>query len=354
MRRKIIEWVVVIIFLTCSFEIAFSEVQTRIIADVYVLPVAELVGTKTYPEIIEIENDLIKIQLIPNRGRVLADFIAKRNNVSFLYKNLKPDPMILPSGLHGVEFGGYYFSLPWNTRDRQPYDLQFEVTKSTSDESEVYISGTDMFQRTLTECWVRVRDNISVVEIETRITNTSKRKTKEIGFQDFAFVSAVGPRSGQAEFMLPADSIEIVKSEDDWLGSQGKIIAWPTDIKSWSNIEKFFHIRTASVLTWPCYAVRYPSLRAAFVKFWEPVNFFRHVEVWTWGEGYKQRKGIGAYFGISSVNEKITLQPKESIVFTVYFAVLDDFGDGESLEELYEHAVSYIKEWGYAIDSGNE
>ena len=85
-------------------------------------------------------------------------------NWGFFFTDFRPEPMILPGGLHSVEFGGYYFSLPWNTRDRQPYDLFFEVKQSGTNISEVYMSGKDMFKRTLTECWIRVRSASPVVE----------------------------------------------------------------------------------------------------------------------------------------------------------------------------------------------
>ncbi|HOS19048.1 MAG TPA: hypothetical protein PK438_07150, partial [Clostridia bacterium] len=88
-------------------------------------------------------NDLIAIDLIPNRGRILSNFMLTDKQQSYLYQKFVPDPMVLPGGLHTVEFGGYYFSLPWNTRDRQPFDLQFEILNSTDDLGEIFLSGKD-------------------------------------------------------------------------------------------------------------------------------------------------------------------------------------------------------------------
>ena len=86
----------------------FADVRANIVKDVYVLPVAELASTKTYPDIVEVENDFIKLELLPNRGRAIARLLDKTTNLSFFYNSYKPDPMVLPGGLHSVEFGGCY------------------------------------------------------------------------------------------------------------------------------------------------------------------------------------------------------------------------------------------------------
>ena len=119
--------------------IAFADVRANIVKGVYVLPVAELASTKTYPDIIEVENDDIKLEVLPNRGRAIARLIDKATKLSFFYNNYKPEPMVLPGGLHSVEFGGCYFSLPWNTRDRQPFDLLFEIVQTDSQSAAEYL-----------------------------------------------------------------------------------------------------------------------------------------------------------------------------------------------------------------------
>lgn len=55
-----------------TFSTAQSKVSINVTEDQYVLPVAELASTKTNPEIIHMSNDLIAIDLIPNRGRILS------------------------------------------------------------------------------------------------------------------------------------------------------------------------------------------------------------------------------------------------------------------------------------------
>ena len=41
-------------------------------------------------------NDLVAIDLIPNRGRILSNFMLSDQQQSYLYQKFVPDPMVLP------------------------------------------------------------------------------------------------------------------------------------------------------------------------------------------------------------------------------------------------------------------
>jgi len=332
-----------VVFVTGLYNVAFSDVKVNIKEGVYVLPVAELASTKTYPQIIELENELIKVKLLPNRGRVIASYELKSQNWQFFHTDFKPEPMILPGGLHSVEFGGYYFSLPWNTRDRQPYDLSFEVKQSGTNISEVYMSGKDMFKKTLTECWIRVRSGSPVVALEVKLTNTSSKKPREIEFKDYAVLSVDQVSNRGSSVLLPVDSVKIEHSKDNWLGTEGSTIKWTVNQSNWKNMEKFFHVHTAENLAVPCTGAFYPEISSAFVKFWEPVSFFTKGEVWSWGKNYKTEEGAGAYYVVSNIAEKLTLQPKEYVTFTVYMTALENVGEKDTLDGLYKRAKSYLQ-----------
>jgi hypothetical protein len=325
------------------YNFAFSDVKVNIKEGVYVLPVAELASTKTYPQIVELENDLIKVELLPNRGRVIASYELKSENWKFFHTDFEPEPMVLPGGLHSVEFGGYYFSLPWNTRDRQPFDLSFEVKQSEKNISEVYMSGKDMFKKTLTECWLRVRDASPVVELEVKVTNTSSKKPRDIDFEDYAVLSVDHTSNRGSSVLLPVDSVKIERSEGNWLGTVGSTLEWTMGQRSWKNMEKFFHIHTAEDLNVPCTGVFYPKIRSAFVKFWEPDSFFTKGEVWSWGKNYKNEEGADAYYVVSCISDTLHLQPKESVSFTVYMTALEDVGERDTPDTLYKEAKSYLQ-----------
>lgn len=336
------------LFVLCFVNIAFSEVKTSVVKDVYVLPVAELAGTKTYPDIIQVENSLIKLELLPNRGRVIASFVDTTKNHSFLYNNFKPDPMVLPGGLHSVEFGGYYFSLPWNTRDRQPFDLSFEITKSTPEGAEIYLSGKDMFKKTLTECWVRIVDENPIVELEIKITNTSSKAPLKADFKDFEIVSVDvsspgNPDIEESSILLPVNTVEIVSSKGNWLGQQGETLQWTDERTKWKNMKAYFNIITREELEKPGVTILYPGLNAAFVKIWEPGQFFNKIEVWSWGKNYKMEAGADAYFAISCIRDELLLLPRESISFKIYLIGLSDVSSKDTFISLYEKAKSYLE-----------
>ena len=340
--KRILFIILSIALISGLYNSASADVKINIKEGVYVLPVAELASTKTNPKIIELENELIKIQLLPNRGRVLASYILKSKNRGFFFTDFVPDPMVLPGGLHSVEFGGYYFSLPWNTRDRQPYDLSFEVKQSGAKISEVYMSGKDMFKKTLTECWIRVRDASPVVEVEVKVTNTSSKKPREIEFKDYA-VLAVNHLSKKGNtIQLPVESVKIKHSKDNWLGNKESTIKWTADRSNWRNMEKFFHVTTVENLAVPCTGAYYPEISSAFIRFWEPASFFNKIEVWSWGKNYKMEKGADAYIMVSSTSEKQTLQPKEHVSFKVFITALENVGEKDTINSHYEKAKSFL------------
>lgn len=319
-----------------GFSCVLAKVSVRVLEDVYVLPVAELASTKTYPEILEIENDIIKITLIPNRGRVLSSYVLRKEEavVPILYQNFVPKPMILPSGLHVVEFGGYYLSLPWNTRDRQPLDLAFALTQVREDLVEVFLSGKDMFEKTLTECWVRVRDHSPLVEVELKITNTSRKGEKALLFKDFTITNV----DDNSRVILPVGTVKVLESRNNWIGEPGKILSWPAEFSSWNRMDDYLRFATVGSLVLPCVALLYPERGVAFVKFWEPEEFFSDLEVWSWGRSWLSEPGADAYVVISSLNSNLILKPQEWVSFKVYFTALEGVSQTSSPQELLDQA----------------
>lgn len=340
-KQGLLRVLLVLTFAVAAGFSSYAEVTARLTQDEYVLPVAELASTKTYPDIITLTNDLVRVQLIPNRGRPLVELTSLSTNTNYLYRNLNPDPMILPSGLHGVEFGGYYFTLPWNTRDRQPFDLHYEITASGPELAEVYLSGKDIFARTLTEVRVRLREGSPVVEMELALTNTSSRGSKKVEFGDVALFSSDTEGKMQNSVMLPVERVEVLSSAGQWLGSTGQELPWPAAVETWGKIRDYFRVRTAGPMSIGAYGIRYPGLRSACMKLWQPAGFFDEAELWSWGEQYKNNKGTGPYFGLSSART-VELQPKERISAVVYMVVLDDVAADASPASLYERAARLL------------
>ncbi|MEM4676138.1 MAG: hypothetical protein QXM12_07610 [Nitrososphaerota archaeon] len=322
----------VVAFTAGCFSVGWAGVSIRVSEDVYVLPVAELATTKTHPEIVKLENDLIEVTLIPNRGRILSSYSLKDKKEkpeSFLYRNFVPKPMVLPDGLHVVEFGGYYLSLPWNDRDRQPFDLSFTLNQR-NDLAEVFLSGRDMLRRTLTECWVRIRDRSPIVEIEVKITNLSKKELRNAAFKDFTVLDA----SDGCFLVLPVRVVKVVESRNNWLGESDTLLNWPATFASWSSIKDYVRFVAKDLPLLPGMALIYPDQSIAFVKWWEPEEIFSGFEVWSWGQSWVNEPGADAYIVVSNVLDNLTLKPQEGISFKVYFTALKNASRDTSLQEL--------------------
>jgi hypothetical protein len=317
-----------------------AEVKVTTKTDVYILPVAELASTKTYPEVIEIESELLRVALVPNRGRVLFGLSSARTGTDFLYAERNPQPMILESGLHAVEFGGHYLSLPWNTRDRQPFDLQFEIRQSGPEAAEVYLQGKDLFVRTLTECWVRVRDGVPAVEVEMAITNTSTRRAAEVDLRDFTFFRAEGSPAVPGSVLLPAEEVQVIASEGQWLGADGARVPWPGALADWSKLAGSYRVKAARPLSF--LGIRYAGMSSACLKLWEPEDFLEAAELWSWGRNYDPRKGQGPYFGVSG-SRPIKLAPGEKISNKTYFVLLEEVSAETTPSSLYEMAKARLR-----------
>ena len=340
-KKSIIVVLIMMGLVMCAFSIAQSKVSINVTEDQYVLPVAELASTKTNPEIIHMSNDLVAIDLIPNRGRILSNFMLSDQQQSYLYQKFVPDPMVLPGGLHTVEFGGYYFSLPWNTRDRQPFDLQFEILNSTEDLGEIFLSGKDMFQKTLTEVWVRMKKASPVIEIETKITNTSKKTPKDLEFRDFTVFYIHDNENSNEQIILPVDKIKIIESKNDWAGSKESLFEWPESFSQWKMINDYLVFQSASQLISSLAGMYYPETNDVFVKSWKPENFFNGAEVWSWGKNYVNEPGAAPYIIYSNISQ-FTLQPMESKSFMIYFTVMSDIAEQDITLEALLNKVSQL------------
>ncbi|HSV31458.1 MAG TPA: hypothetical protein VLH40_05475, partial [Atribacteraceae bacterium] len=334
-KNQILTLVMAILLVLATTGAVGAAVATRVLTDVYVLPVAELQTTKTVPDIIEIENDLILVRLLPNRGRIVSDYVMKAPELPVYYRQYRPDPMVLPGALHSVEFGGYYLSVPWNTRDRQPFDLEYKIVKDTPEVAEVLLYGRDMFTKTLTEALVRVVEGSSVVEIAVTITNTSTRREAVFDLSDYAVFYPVGE---DTRLLLPVSGLSVLESLEGWLGEPGTRLAWPEGWSEWRALERFVSLRSTEAPLVPAVGMLYPDRSLAFIQTWEPADLFQTVGFWTWGNDYAYHPGADAYFVVSGLTEGVTLAPEESLSFTVRMSALSGVEGDASLDELIQLA----------------
>ena len=326
-----------------------EDVSVTIITDEYVMPVAELKTTKTYPEIIKIENKYIKISIIPSRGRLIFDYLFKPTGSNEFYKNARPIA-ILKDNDYVVEFGGYYLSVPWNPRDRQPYDLEYKVTKEGPDIAEVYMWGEDPTNQAFVEVWVTVERDSSLVRLKTRIYNRSE-KDINTHFNDYTVIAAGEELTDNSSFVIPTSEVTIGQSNNDWMGVEGDNVSWPQIWNKWGNFEHFgsFNV-SADNMSGPFAAVINHDTGDTLVKLWEPDDFFDGIYIWSWGKDYADVSGGEPTVNYENYTELISIPSNKSIDFVTYFYTLKNMQDVAMADTVFAGWLKADKQL-YEIDS---
>ena len=298
-------------------------VKVNILKDVYILPAAELVTTKTHPDVIEIANEYLKVSLVPNHGRLIFDYFFKPTDHTELYNSARPSPTMTPAG-YIVEFGGYYLSVPWNPRARQPYDLEYKIIEQTPAKAKVYLWGKDPLKHVLMEGWVTVKQSSSLVEIKIKLTNKSKRKWN-IKLSDYTIIAPGGELTPDSTFVIPTSKVKIGKSENEWMGKEGSVVNWP---QSWSNWGKFKKLGSFSTdineMSAPFIGMINYNSKDTFIKLWELANFFDELKIWSWGASYQEAKNGALTANLETKKQTFSLSPHESVEFFTYFYALRD------------------------------
>jgi hypothetical protein len=303
-----------------------EDISVIVRTDEYIMPVAELRTTKTYPEIIEIENKYIKISMVPHRGRILLDYFFKSTGSNEFHRKAKPMP-ILKDNDYVVEFGGYYLSLPWNPRDRQPYDLEYRLLDEGPDIVEVYLWGEDPDNKAVVEIWVTVERDSSLVQVKIKTSN-KRENVIDIGFNDFTIIATGGELTDNCSFIIPVSEVTIGQSINNWMGMEGERVPWP---QTWSNWGDFKHFGSFNVLadnmSAPFSAVINHDSGDTLLKLWEPDDFFDGIHIWSLGKDYKDTSGGEPTVNYENYKESLSIPSNGSIEYIIYFYVLKNMQD---------------------------
>ena len=310
----------------------------------YVLPVSELATTKTYPDILRITADAIEAQVLPNRGRLLSALKVRSMKESMLYQSFVPDPFILSSGLHAVDFGGYYLSIPWNVRDRQPYDLTYKIVDDSPDRTQVSLSGKDILKKVSAVSVVTMLRDRALVDIRSTVRNDTSTKTfRDPDFREIVLVSPMEGLESRSRLLLPSESVTVIGSKDNWVGAEGTSVAWTKSLSQWSGLKGHYDVKAESSPELPCFAIVYPGQRVALVKIWSPADYFDSIEVMTRGPGYKQETGYGPFYMVSCHRANLEIAPKAETGFRSTFVVLQDVDDSMTLRDMFERAKPLLE-----------
>ncbi len=285
--------------------------------DIYILPPAEFATTQAYPDIIVLENELVSVSIVPNRGRIMVDYFYKPTGHSQLYHNYTPLPMLQDSR-YFYEFGGYYISLPWNVRDNQPDELSYELIGGKDDRCVVKLWGEDFVTGLILTAYVRINPGRPAVDITLEISNP-KGKEVTIKFYDVFIALPGGEISEGTQLLIPTDRILLGPSEDGWMGEGGTELPWPQPWKEWGKFQARGEFRvTVADMQRPQIAVYNPMLDETFIKSWSPSAPYESIIVSSWGPKYEDILGAFPGFCIKSVAD-LEVPPGETEVFHASF-----------------------------------
>lgn len=281
--------------------------------DIYFLPPSELADTKSYPEVLILENDSVTVWLVPNRGRLIFDLLFRETGHSQLLAISNPRPLRF-LGTYTFEFGGIYATFPWNKRDQQPLNLSFEVLQS-GETCEVLMRSQDPetgVQFTGRVCLPSAGTEVRIFIVLTNPTGTART----IPFGIVALVRPGGAMTHDTELIIPTESVRVGPSQDGWMGPEGAQVHWPTSWTRWGDFQGagWFYVNLEDVHT-PELAVYNPQADESLLLRWEPQAPWRQLAIFSWGPAYTRELGAYPAFRIELQADVLLLPPGGEKIF---------------------------------------
>lgn len=257
----------------------WSEVTLEVITDRYIVPVAELASTQTNPDVIVIKNEFVQVSLVPNRGRVIAE-LRSTAGVDFLSFVDEPEPVRGSDGVEVLEFGGFYSSVPWNSRVRQPYNLEYQVLEDSGQAVEIEVYGQDILTRVSVRWRIRLEDSSSTIEAIASMTNESSRRSQTIDLAQILYINRYGDRRPRRILLSSFEEIEVLDSENKWLGTPGSMVKIERIKEDWKT-EGSYCVRATLRSEWDDLAWFDRGTREAFFWQWGGMVEFTEMIVCT-------------------------------------------------------------------------
>lgn len=317
MRRSLLIGALLAILLLIFVAVGHCA-EIRISSDIHVQPVAEFTGSGGYPDILTLENNMLEITSIPRRGRIIHSLVLKETGNDLLYSTRTALPMD-DDGISFFELGGIYCSLPWNPRDDQPYDLEYEILRDQGDEVSVKLWGEDFDTSLATEFILSLKQDSHVIEVAVMHQNPT-RHTITMPIWDRFLLKPGGAAAGM-ELILPVDSICVVDSQNDWLGERGRAANWPAPVEKWEEAAGYARF-TAELA--PDSEMR---LGAKNTETGEQItlgctgDLFTMVEVLTFGPNYRRFLGAFPGYRLTRLTPEVALEPGDQIEYTILLEV---------------------------------
>lgn len=313
-----------VLIASAVFQVNYAAAQAdegnckiTVTSEQHMAPAAELATTKGYPDVITLENSLIKATSVPNRGRLLFDYFFKPTGSSQTFTDTSPLPMETGKDEYFLEFGGYYPSHPWNQRANQPYDLDYEILEESPAgcSIEIFKSGEDFPIHLRARLEVKPDDPKVYVRIELKNSTDSART---INWFDRLIASPGAEPAPGMELRLPEGVTEVILGESDsqWMGKSGETRSWPQPWSKWGQFkgEGHFQVPLKGVGEGKV-AVKNPEEEVQLVKEWGADQNYSSLRIYAWGPGYGSILGAHPGFAIATVSSDLTIEPGETKTF---------------------------------------
>ncbi|POZ91614.1 hypothetical protein [Petrotoga sp. SL27] len=175
MPRKVMIISLAILFSLSIFGIqVITEEREIFVAD-------ELEKTRLKPDVLIVDNGLFKVELVPNRGRILWQIFPRDNTKKGLLYNRSDYPMPFLDEIttaYIFEIGGVYVSVPWNDRSNQPYPLKYSISEKENEVS-IEMEGLNEVEGLHNTITVKIKENDPEITVRMTIKNVEK-KPKEV------------------------------------------------------------------------------------------------------------------------------------------------------------------------------
>ena len=186
-------------------------------------------STKTY-HVLYLENEFVKISILPEIGGRLFSALDKTNNYDFIYKHSVIKPALI--GLIGAWIsGGIEWNIPHHHRASTFIPVQWSREDNADGSKTIWVGELEVRQRMRWAVGYTLYPGSSVLECKMRIINRTPVENTMLCFANVA----VGPNDNYQVIFPPSTLYSTGHSKrgfQDWPVTNGSDVSWYKNNKS--------------------------------------------------------------------------------------------------------------------------
>ena len=196
----------------------------------YPLPFIDGITDEKKPckyQVATLENEYIKVRLLPQIGGKIQQAYDKLNGYDFIYHNRVIKPAMIGLGGPWIS-GGIEFNWPQHHRPTTFLPVEAVLEEGKDGEKTVWIGETEPFARTRAVAGVTVCPGRSYIKLQVRVHNTAETPQPFMWWANLAV-----PVNDSYQFVFPKD-VEFVNDHD-----RRAVISWPVAKGVYNTARKF-------------------------------------------------------------------------------------------------------------------